>query len=128
MMETIHDSIVQGYEVNFEEQYMQLHIQAVNEKLFTIHFKEYLAHEFKHSMSGSILMDIEEISVGEFLLANEEKFEELRGYCWPVFFETVPQLIQYFREESIKCFIVFSSLGLNGFVFAKEWKIIERGW
>jgi len=123
---SIHDGLVVGYSVNFLGNELALDIKTVVDEIVTVTFKNYLAHHFDHVMEGSILFDIEEKNLKPFFVDNQEQFELHKLYAWPIWFKDTNELEQYLQKNSYKCYIISSSLGLSGFVFAKTQKIKRK--
>lgn len=126
MAVSIHDGIIIGYSSNFIEHVLCLNVKTVCDNIVTITFENYLAHEFKHVKEGSILFDIEPVNWDVFFTQQEKKFESFLQYAWPIWCDSMEKLKHYLHENAYKCFIICSSFGLNGYVFAKSYSIDRK--
>lgn len=123
---SIHDGVLIGYTVNFLEHELQMDIETVTSETFTATFNSYLAHYFNHVMAGSILFGIEEVDLNTFFAENREEFESHKQYAWPIGYDDVNELEQYLQVNNYKCYIIFASLGLSGYVFAEKFEIKKK--
>ena len=113
---SIHDGVIIGYSVNFMENELRLDIETVTKEIVTVTFENYLAHHFDHVMAGSILFDIEEVDSTKFIMDNREQFDSHKLYAWPI---DTNDLEKYIKNNNYNCYVIFASLGLSGYVFAK---------
>ena len=113
---SIHDGVIIGYSVNFMESELRLDIETVTKEIVTVTFENYLAHHFDHVMAGSILFDIEEVDSNKFIMDNREQFDSHKSYAWPI---DTNDLEKYIKNNNYNCYVIFASLGLSGYVFAK---------
>ena len=116
---SIHDGVVIGYSVNFLENELLVDIETVADGIVTVTFENYLAHYFDHVMAGSIIFDIEEVDLTTFFVGHREQFELHKSYAWPVWHDNTDELKKYLQENNYKSYVICSSLGLNGYVFAE---------
>lgn len=123
---SIHDGVLIGYSVNFPENELLLDIKTVADEIVTVTFVNYLAHYFDHVMAGSILFDIEEVDLNKFIVENREQFESYKSYAWPIWYDDTNDLVKYLQKNNYKCYVIFASLGLNGYAFAKTLKIKRK--
>lgn len=123
---SIHDGVITGYTVNFLEHELRIDIETVTGDIDTVTFDSYLAHYFDHVMAGSILLDIEEADLKTFFAENREEFESHKLFAWPIWYDDVNELEQYLQVNNYKCYIIFASIGLSGYVFAKTFKIKKK--
>ncbi len=123
---SIHDGVLVGYSVNFQENAMLLDIESATNEIVTVTFENYLAHHFEHVMARSIIFDIKEICLNTFFVENRKQFEIHKLYAWPIFYDDPSELEQYLQKNNYKCYVISASLGLTGYVFAKGLKIIRN--
>lgn len=123
---SIHDGVVIGYSVNFLENELLVDIETVADEIVTVTFGNYLVHDFEHVMAGSILFDIEEVNLTTFFVGHREQFEVHKSYAWPVWYDNTDELEKYLQENNYKSYVISSSLGLNGYVFAETLKIKKK--
>lgn len=95
-MSQIHDNIISSYQVDFE-----------------------------NDMKNSIIFDVGEYSLNSFYEANYELIEKRKSYGWPIAaYDTKNDLINYLQLNQYKAFQICSSLGLCGWVLAKQLDIL----
>ena len=125
-MVSIHDNEIVSYEVNFKKGRFKINTKNSQENSIVILFDEVLTHLFKHEMSNSILFDIEKYEMEEFIKYNEKLLNETKDYCWPINYDTIKELKNKLIEGKYNYYVISSSLGLNGWVLAKEMTIQEE--
>lgn len=125
-MVSIHDNEIVSYEVNFKKGRIKINTKNSQENSIVILFDEVLTHLFKHEMSNSILFDIEKYEMEEFIKYNEKLLNETKDYCWPINYDTIKELKNKLIEGKYNYYVISSSLGLNGWVLAKEMTIQEE--
>ena len=125
-MVSIHDNEIVSYEVNFKKGRIKINTKNSQENSIVILFDEVLTHLFKHEMSNSILFDIEKYEMEEFIKYNEKLLNETKNYCWPINYDTIKELKNKLIEWKYNYYVISSSLGLNGWVLAKEMTIQEE--
>ena len=124
-MPSIHDSIVMSYEVNLQCQKIVFHTQnksAADIDEIEITFSNVLAHSFENELPGSVLYEISEHGIHEFLEDNRILLEKGKPYCWPVDFDTLDELQGMLFKEHYLYYRISSSYGLNGWVLAKQYE------
>ena len=128
-MSFIHDNTIQSYNVDFEAEMLTIktlyHTDKIIEKTDVV-FMGYLAHSFDHEMKNSIIFDIEEYPFNLFFEENSLFLQERKDYGWPILYPTENELIKFFKTHDYKIFEVCSSLGLSGWIFAKQMEIIIK--
>ncbi|QTD42086.1 hypothetical protein [Sporosarcina sp. Te-1] len=117
---SIHDGLVIGYKMDFIENELEMQILTVQKEVVIVRFNNYLAHEFSHVMKESIVFDIEEQETEKFIKENQTDFERHQGFNWPLPYNNVEELTQLLFQNEYKCYIIFSSSGLSGYVIAKS--------
>lgn len=123
---SIHDGVIIGYSVSFLENELILDIELVADGIVTVTFENYLAHNFHYVMAGSILFDIDEVDLNTFFVENREQFENNKLYAWPIWFGNTNELEQDLQKDNYKCYVISTSLGLTGYVFAKALRIKRK--
>ncbi|WP_432360744.1 hypothetical protein [Sporosarcina sp. UB5] len=123
---SIHDGVLVGYSVSFLENELLLDIKTVADEIVTVRFENYLAHYFDYVMAGSILFDIEEVDLNRFFVENREELESRKSFDWPIRYNDTNDLVKYLQKNNYKCYVIFASLGLNGYAFAKTLKIKRK--
>ena len=127
MMSMVHDNIIKSYIVDFDVEILTIktlyHTDKTIEKTDVI-FTGYLAHTFDYEMKNSIIFDIEEYPINLFFEHKREQLKESKKYAWPIFYKDENELVKFFEVHKYKIFEVSSSLGLCGWIFAKQMDIV----
>lgn len=127
-MSQVHDNIISAYQVDFENDILILKTQYHNNKgceKTDIVFSGYLTHIFENEMKNSIILDVEEYPLTSFYEAEHELIEKRKNYGWPIAaYDTKNDLIHYLQLNQYKAFQISSSLGLCGWVLAKQLDIL----
>jgi hypothetical protein len=127
-VKNVHDNEIISYEINLQKKEIVLHTKKNNTCILrkvNIVFSNVFAHYFKYEVSGSIVLGIENGELVDFLSDNKELLTEGYNYCWPSDYSTLEELMEKLESEGYSYFIINSSYGLNGWVLAKETKVIE---
>jgi hypothetical protein len=119
-MDTIHDSKILNYQIDFESSKIEVKVVTEKEKQVKILFEDFFAFHFEDQLPDSILLDIVEGDVNSFALDNIELLDKSKDYSWPMDYEYVEEMINYIKENSYKYYKVQASYGLNGWILAKR--------
>ena len=122
----MHDDYIVGYSANLEEK--SIIIQTYNNsenKQKKICFSEVLTHCFKCIIDYNIILDIQECEIRSFAKDNQEELIKMKGYCWPIDYQTEQELISFLAVNGYKYIKINSSYGMFGWVLAKRYKIYE---
>ena len=115
----LHDNRVLRYYADFEAHILHLDTQTEAGETVSVHFTGLLAHWFKNVIQENILFGMDEITADVFF----EQYENLLGrtisYGFPACC-SIEELRERMEREKIRVFVIDSSLGLCGFVLAKE--------
>ncbi|MDR0298968.1 MAG: hypothetical protein LBI13_02645 [Streptococcaceae bacterium] len=126
MMRSFHDYEIKNYkvEINGENSYIEF-IVSSDSMTKQIIFDKMLAFKIEDVNNfQNVILDILELNVDSLVQVNSLFFEKKRDYMWPIDFDTIQDLKDYLVQNSFKAFIISSSLGLNGWIIAKEMKVI----
>jgi hypothetical protein len=127
---SIHDNLLVSYEVQCEERTITLRTEYRVENKPTeftnVVFEGVQGYHFENDAFGNIIFDVAEVSVKWFLTEYGAEISELYRMAgspgpWAASLVSAPE---YLREHGIRAFIMSSSLGLSGWVLAKEISII----
>ena len=121
----MHDNIITGYSVDLEGQCMTIHTCRTDGLHESISFSGVLTHYFQDALSGSIILDIYERALTEFVDDNIDQLLDRAPYGWPVLFDSMEQLQQKLEDSGCRYYIIASSYGLSGWVLAREYSIEE---
>lgn len=122
----IHDCEICAYEVNVDRKTIVLHAKdgGLNEgKNIVISFSGVLSHNFDNVIYQNVIFDIDEADITYFLKEYSDLIQRGKNSCWPIYYETEEDLIQYLKTNSYKIFCIYPSIGLNGIVIAKGFKV-----
>ena len=118
----IHDAQIRSYQVSFAEKKLEMNVGwNGSEESMDVISSGLLAHHFENVIESNILFDIEEVSLSFFLKKHGEFLTRKLLYGFPMNrndCRSLEQLEAYLREY--RFFQIDSSLGLTGFVIAKE--------
>lgn len=121
----IHDYEVISYEINLKNEKIKLITQLPGTKNQAyLKFDGVLAHYFENELSGSIILDVVEETLINFLSYNKNLLDERKNQAWPMYYKEISQLEEKLKSENLKYYIIGSSYGLGGWVLAKN-MIIE---
>lgn len=126
-MPKIHDNEIISYEVDLKNQKIIMHTEYYDSKFIEricIVFSDVLVHFFENELSGSIIFDIEEYSLNQFVKDNSKLLEKQKNYCWPMDYDTIKELTENLLKEQFSYYVISSSYGLGGWVLAKNYEII----
>lgn len=125
-MSMVHDNEILSYEVDLQQDQIIIYTiyegQSKKEET-NIVFTDVLNHKFEHQLKGSIILDIVESDIRNFIKENLRAIEENKNYGWPVHFNSIVELERKLIEENYKYIEIMSSYGLNGWVVAKNYEI-----
>lgn len=124
-MNSVHDNEMISYEVNLKSEYIVLHTEDRG-KAVMVTFSGVLAHLFEDHLNGSILLDISDYEIEQFVDRNKELFGKQSPYRWLLNYESMDELKEILIKKQYKCYIICSSYGFNGWVLAKELSVGEN--
>ena len=122
----MHDDYIVGYSVDVEKK--NIVIKTYNntkKKQSAILFSEVLTHSFKCIIDYNIISDIEEHEISAFCIENQKKKKKMKGYCWPIDYQTEKELITFLKNNGYKYIRVNSSYGMFGWILAKTYEILK---
>lgn len=79
-MDTIHDSKILNYNIDFEHSKIEIKAMTEKEKQIKILFEDFFAYHFENQLPKSILLDIVEGDVNSFALDNKEVLDKSKDY------------------------------------------------
>ena len=135
-MSWVHDNIILAYNVDFKDETLVIKTEYHNREPYEetdVIFTGLLTHDFKHVHKGSIIFDIQEYPMDQFLEESHELLEENKNYLWPfpVFDirekKRKKKLVDYIQANQYKVFLIYASVGLNGWVIAEKMEIFVNG-
>lgn len=127
-MLTVHDNVITSYEVDFKNEELILNTRYYDSKRNVVIFSGHLTHLFHFVQRNSIIFEIEECSPDWFYEQEAKSIEASRDYGWPINYrksDTKSELLNFILNNNYKVFEISASLGLCGWVIAKELAIRE---
>lgn len=116
----LHDNIIIRYSVDFDRQSLNLETKNEAGKQISVNFSGVLAHNFEHVSQDNIIFGIDEITINSFFELYQDLLIKAINYGFPTYCSSLDQLRDYLKHENIRAFVIDSSLGLCGFVLAKN--------
>ncbi len=81
----------------------------------------WFAHRLDNAMQGSIILDIDEVSVEQFMSWNKQDLENGKKSCWPACFESIEALSKILTDGKYKYYILYASYGMRGWIISKDY-------
>ena len=126
-MISIHDNEVQSYTVDMRNKTIRLDTTWSHEdkrEHTVVEFRGVTAHYLVDATYQNMLFSIEEDSIDTFIFDNKPLMQKSIHTCWPCFYGNLDELEQYLRKEEARYFVISASIGLNGWVLAREMEYI----
>jgi hypothetical protein len=131
MTASIHDNLLVSYEVQCEKRTITLHTEFRESKpteFTNVVFEGVQGYHFENDAFGNIIFDVSNVPVERFLTEYGAEISELyRMNGSPTWAADLVSAPEHLRVQGIKAFILSSSLGLYGWVLAKEISIDQAG-
>jgi len=118
--ENIHDNEILSYFVDISNKILRLSTKYYDKEKTTITFTSLMCHRFENITYSNIIYGITMIPIDEFIDANKEMLEEGLKNAFPMCLKDCEELRGILKEDNQKIFYISSSLGLSGFVIARE--------
>ena len=116
----VHDNRIISYMVDFKGQILQINIKGYDEEVI-IRFQGLLAHDFENVLLNNIILEIYQVTIECFLLEEVNKLSETLKYGFPTIeVSNVKELEDYLKENGHRVFYLTASLGMCGYIIAKE--------
>jgi hypothetical protein len=127
---SIHDNLLVSYEVQCEKRTITLRTEYRIENKATeftnVLFEGVEAYRFDNDAFGNIIFDLATIPLEQFLVENGAEMSELKRMNGsPTWADDLLSARPYLDERGIKAFYLNASLGLSGWVVAKECSILK---
>ncbi len=123
---SFHDCLVVGYEVDCEAREIRLRIKppgpdAEQEGVSTVVFEDVQGYHFEHDAFGNIVFDLESVPLESFVTENRSELEDSYRFgavgTWAADIDSAPAVL---AGQGIQAFVLSPSLGLTGWVLAKQ--------
>lgn len=120
----VHDNIIQSYFVDFKNKTLKMDTCWENKENTTIEFTGLLAHKFENVINSNIIFGLYQTAIQSFIDEEKESLSESWKYAFPSMkARNCNELRKELENEQYKVFYFGSSLGLWGYVIAKDIKI-----
>lgn len=126
MLPSFHDDYLVSYEVDCKGRQIKMHIKsaatvAEEAVVSTVVFTGVDGYHFEDDAFGNIIFDLEEVPTAGFVSEYRDELAESHRYgalgIWASNLETAPRVLS---EQGIQAYVLTPSLGLAGWVLAKE--------
>ena len=125
-MISVHDNEVISYEVNLREKILIIHTKKdITNQYYDLIFSDVLIHYFQDEINGSIILDVCEYSIDEFLSKYSELLEPK---MFPIFQSTSfidEEFKARLKNNSFFYYAITASYGFNGIVVSKKIQVVE---
>ena len=125
----VHDNEILSYHADIWNKKLQILTEYCDKEKILITFTGVIAHQFENVtyhniISGitqcNIISGITQIRMDYFIDKNKTMLDDRLKYAFPIYVKNCEELKTYLKENEQKVFEIKSSLGLCGFVIAKE--------
>ena len=116
----IHDNEILSYCVDVQNNKLEMATKYYDKEKTTIVFTDYIAHRFEYVTYTNIINSIEQTPVEDFFDKNKHLLEDGLRNAFPIFATSIEELRTYLKKNGQNIFEISSSIGLCGFIIAKE--------
>ena len=116
----VHDNIILSYQVDIGNKELKIITEYPDKEEVTITFTGLATHRFEYVTYHNIIACIWQVSTDFFVEENRDLLEKYLRYGAPIVAENCDKLKEYLSNNGLKVFEIGASMGLSGFVMAKE--------
>lgn len=132
MTVSIHDNLITSYEVQCEKRTITLRTEYRDQnkppEFTNVSFGGVEGYHVENDAFGNIIFDVDNVPMETFLKEYGAELSELcRMNGSPTWAEDIASAPEVLRKQGIRAYILSSSLGLSGWVLAKEISILPAG-
>jgi hypothetical protein len=123
---SVHDNSLISYEVLCREREIHLHTAFLDREphqYTDVIFQSVAAYHFVGDNFNTIISNIDEVDVERIYSEYEELFVESMDFVWPMLYESKEELLGKMKDENVRGFIIHSSYGMAGWVWAESMRI-----
>lgn len=125
LVSQVHDYTIQSYYLDFTNGILKMDTCYENRENTTIEFTGLLAHKFENVLTTNIIFGLYQKTIKSFIEDEKENLAQSIKYGFPSLkARDCDNLRKELEDEQYKVFYLDSSLGLCGYVIAKDIKII----
>lgn len=126
-IDRMHDSVIAEYRVHLQNETIEM-VSYGEQTKYTLKMTGVLTHSFENIQSSNIVLSVEQKPVERFLADNQALLLRNQKDAWPVHFDSLPELERFLKEEAYQYLVIYASLGLCGWVLAKNFTLEEEPW
>lgn len=123
MFDNMHDNKIMKYTVDFENDKIIIYSIDETENKANIIFENIFTYLFKNQQKDSIIIDIEERKVEEFIENNTDLLKQQKSFTWPAFYNNLQELKAIIEKERYNYYILYSFCGMCGWVLSQKIRI-----
>ena len=116
----VHDNEITSYYVDICNKTLKILTKYYDKDKTIITFTGFIAHRFEDVTYCNIIDSIMQITIDCFIDENKDMLEVGLKHAFPICANDCGYLREYLKEKEQKVFEISSSLGLCGFVIAKD--------
>jgi len=116
----VHDNEILSYNVDIFNKTLQISTKYYDKEKTLITFTDFIAHRFENVTYCNLIFGITQVSIDYFIDENRDMLEEGLKHAFPIYAKDCEYLRGYLKEKEQKVFEISSSLGLCGFIIAKD--------
>jgi hypothetical protein len=120
---SVHDNSLLSYEVLCKKHEIHLHTayyDAEPHEYTDVIFSGVIAYHLVYDNLHTIIFDIEEVDIEKIYADNEDLFIHGKNHGWPISHKSKEELLLKMKDENIKGFVINSSYGVDGWVWAQN--------
>lgn len=123
----VHDNIIQSYIVDLNNGILKMGTCWEDKENTKIEFIGLLAHKFENVIDSNIIFGIYQTTIQSFIDNEKENLTKALKYGYPTLEAgNCDELKEVLENDQYKVFRIDSTLGLCGYVIAKDIKIITK--
>ncbi|MCO6017946.1 MULTISPECIES: hypothetical protein [Carnobacterium] len=119
----LHDNEIISYEVNLTDKIIKMTTKTESGEQVVVIFSEVFAYFFEDQLFGSVILDLFEAPLDDFIEGNMEILNKGKENSWPMSYKKIDELSDKLKLENFSYFILSPSYGLGGWVVAKNLSI-----
>ena len=117
---SVHDNQLLSYSVFSDKREIRLHT-VFKDELTDVVFSGIVAYHFEGDNFKTIIFDIYESELEEIYDEYENLFSRLKNYQWiNINYNSKAELLEKLKADNIKAYVIHSSFGLSGWIWAKD--------
>ncbi len=115
-----HGGRINSYSVDFSARELRIDTEKDGART-VLRFEGLLAHQFEHAINDSVLYDVAEVPLGDFIADEKKRLVKALKYGFPApVGGSLIGLRRKLREKNYKVFSIRACVGLCGYVIAKS--------